>query len=343
MSWIRKRRDTTDHVYVTERLSAYLDGELSPQEQRAVSQHLATCQTCRWQFDSLQQTVQWTRELPTIPVPRVFTIPAPAQPVPAARQRRGWMPLLQGATALIALLLVIVVAGDVMLTGVLGPGNVPASSAPALAPQSEPVMELSVADVVPTQETEKVEKEIVLGSESAAEERVAEADGVPVPQAVSPTQDPGGEPEAPLMMEADIAPTQPPEAGIMTAMGGGSADAQEKSSERAAAPQPSMVEESAGEAESAADMAGPTATRAPANTPTAVSTVPALPTVVPTIVVEARKLLPTVESDPGLQTVALLRQPYVTWLRGAECVLGVLLVTLATITVATVLQRRRSR
>jgi hypothetical protein len=205
------------------------------------------------------------------------------------------------------------------------------------------VTELSVADVAPTQEVEKVEKEIALESESAVEERAAEADGAPAPQAVSPTQDPGGEPEAPLMMEADIAPTQPPEASVMTAMGGGSADAQEKSSERAAEPQPSMVEERAGEAEPAADMAAPTATQAPANTPTAVPTAPALSTVIPTIVVEARKLLPTAEGDPGLQTVALLRQPYVIWLRGAECVLGVLLITFATITVAAVLQRRRSR
>ena len=139
MSWVRKRRNTTDHQYVEEQLSAYLDGELSPQEQGAVSQHLAACNACQWQFDTLQQTVQWARELPTIPVPRVFAISAPARPVPAPRQRSGWLPLLQGATALIALLLVVVVAGDIMLAGVP-----PTGSAPALAPQSEAVMEMAV-------------------------------------------------------------------------------------------------------------------------------------------------------------------------------------------------------
>ena len=338
MSWVRKRRDKTDHGYVTDRLSAYLDGELSPQEQRAVSQHLAACQACRWQFDSLQQTVQWTRELPTIPVPRVFTIQARAQPVPVPRQRRGWLPLLQGATALIALLLVLTVAGDIMLTGVLPTGTAPAGSMPALAPQPEAVMEQAVADIVPTQEAEQVEKSIVLESEAMVKEEAAEPGQAPEAEAALPAQGAETEAEAPMMMQADVAPTLPPEAGGMTLSGEGSTDAQEKSAERASAPPALGVEEAAEEAESAAGTAEPTATSAPTDTPTVQP-----PTAAPTAIALAPAEQPRAEDDPGRQAVVPLRQPYLTWLRGAECALGALLVALLTTTVVVVVQRRRTR
>ncbi len=343
MSWVKKRNDTSDHQYVEERLSAYLDGELSPPEKKAVSQHLAACQACQWQFDTLQQTVQWTRGLPTIPVPRVFTIPAPAQPAPAPRPWRGWVPLLQGATALIALLLVVVVAGDVMLSGVLPTGLVPAGSVPVFAPQSEAVMEQAVADVAPTRETGNVEKEIVLESEAAVEKGMAETEQAPVPQVAVPNQGPTGEPaEAPLAMEMDIAPTLPPGSGGMTAMGDSSQDTHEKSIERAAVPLAAEVEEAAGEAESAADVAGPTPTLVLASPPPQQPSATAAPTVVATIVAEARGLQP-IADDQEIQTASLLGQPYVTWLRMAECALGALFVALGTITIVAVLQRRRAR
>ncbi len=343
MSRVQKRNDTSDHQYVKDRLSAYLDGELSPPEKKAVSQHLAACQACQWQFDTLQRTVQWTRDLPTIPVPRVFTIPAPARSAPIARPWRGWVPLLQGATALIALLLVVVVAGDIMLTSVLPTGTVPASSAPALAPQSEAVMEQTVADVAPTREAGNVEKEIVLESEAAVKEGLAEAEQAPAPQMAVPSQGPTSEPaEAPLAMEMDIAPTLPSGSGGMTAMDGSSQDTQEKSTERAAVPLAAEVEEAAGEAESAAVMAGPTPTLVPTSPPPQQPSATVPPTIVATLVAEARDLQPTAD-DQEIRTAGLLGKPYVTWLRMAECALGTLFVVLVTITIVAVLQRRRAR
>ena len=339
MSWLRKRRNTTDHRYVEERLSAYLDDELSPQEQGAVSQHLAACQACQWQFDTLQQTAQWTRELPTIPVPRVFTISAPARPAPAPRQRRGWAPLLQGATALIALLFVVVVAGDIMLSGVL-----PTGSAPALAPQSEAVMEMAVADVAPTQEVGKVEKEIVLESEAAVKEGVAEPERTTASQVAAPTQEAAGEPaEAPLAMEAGVAPTLPPEAGRMTAMGGGSPDVQEKSVEQTAAPLALMDEEAVEEAEPAEKMAEPTPSLVPTILPPEQPSAAAFTTAVPTVVADARERRSVVVDDREIRTMGLLRQPVVIWLRLAECALGTVFIILGTITVVVALQRRRGR
>jgi hypothetical protein len=118
MSGRRKENGTTEHRYAEERLSAYLDGELTAQERAAVERHVAGCQACQWNLETLRQTVQWTRELPSVPVPRVFTVPVPAKPMRAPRWR--WTaPVLQGATVLAALLLFFVVAGDLVLTGTL--------------------------------------------------------------------------------------------------------------------------------------------------------------------------------------------------------------------------------
>ncbi len=112
------KRERTEHRYAEERLSAYLDGELTPQERLAVEQHLARCQACCWNLHTLQQTVRLVAGLPTVPIPRAFTIPVATRPA-RAPQPRWSLPLLQGATVLVALLLVIVVAGDLMLTGLL--------------------------------------------------------------------------------------------------------------------------------------------------------------------------------------------------------------------------------
>jgi len=111
MRWFRKRNETTEHEYVEERLSAYLDGELSQKEWAVVDRHLAACQSCQWNLATLKQTIQWTREMPAVPVPRVFTIPASAAPARRPRRNWGFVPLLQGATAIVALLLFFVMAG----------------------------------------------------------------------------------------------------------------------------------------------------------------------------------------------------------------------------------------
>jgi anti-sigma factor RsiW len=43
MSLFRKNDSKTEHQWVEERLSAYLDGELSSRERDAVEHHLARC------------------------------------------------------------------------------------------------------------------------------------------------------------------------------------------------------------------------------------------------------------------------------------------------------------
>jgi anti-sigma factor RsiW len=182
MGWFRKSSDATEHGHVEERLSAYLDGELSPQERMALDRHLARCQDCRWNLKTMRQTVQWTRELPAVPVPRVFTIPAPAQAIRAPRPRRAPVPLLQGATALVALLLVFVVAGDVMLSSFVGTAGRQLAAPmeqPAAKVEATKVVELVQETVGSEAEATAVVEEVVVTKEvqalpPSAVERAAE-------------------------------------------------------------------------------------------------------------------------------------------------------------------------
>jgi hypothetical protein len=126
-----------------------LDGELTPREVEAVEHHLETCPDCQWNLETLGQTIQWTQELPTLVVPRVFTIPVSAEPERPTRRRWSFLPVLQGATALIAVLLVFAVTGDLMF------GNLSMGSAPDTALQQE----AAPVSMEPTQVAEKTVEE----------------------------------------------------------------------------------------------------------------------------------------------------------------------------------------
>lgn len=68
-----------------ERLSAYLDGELSPAERDELDAHLRDCEQCQRELAALRQTRALLRALPTPALPRDFSLPE--QPVIAARRR----------------------------------------------------------------------------------------------------------------------------------------------------------------------------------------------------------------------------------------------------------------
>jgi hypothetical protein len=48
----------------TERISAYIDGELPPDDMRRVEYHLMSCETCRREYDDLRGVATLVRELP---------------------------------------------------------------------------------------------------------------------------------------------------------------------------------------------------------------------------------------------------------------------------------------
>jgi hypothetical protein len=174
-----KNRQATEHRYAGERLSAYLDGELSSREQGRVDRHLATCPRCRWELDTLRRTVQWAMELPAVAVPRAFTIRVPAEPVRVAR--RSWaLPALQGATALVAVLFFVALAGQALYPRFL-PASVPHAPAATLAAEALPE---------PTQAALAVEAlavEVTVEVEQIIAEAASAATAAPAGMGVAPT------------------------------------------------------------------------------------------------------------------------------------------------------------
>jgi len=241
MAWLK--RGKTEHEYTAERLSAYLDDELSPQERERVDRHLAACAECRWDLETLRQTVQWVQELPSVPLPRVFTLPASVQPERRERRRWGFAPVLQGATALVALLLVVVMAGDMLLSTIpLGDASpvpaVPVDGRVEVGMAATPAVR-ETADIValeappPTAEMERrMEKESI----RLAVEPTVPAEAPPVVQGIPLAPEEGAAAEAqpaerPPLPTATISPTataalaqaQPPAAESEPAAGEASA------------------------------------------------------------------------------------------------------------------------
>jgi hypothetical protein len=105
-----------------ELLSAYLDGELSAEEQARLGAQLAADPALQAELEALRRTVALVRELPPVRIPRNFVLPptraARPRSAPSARPRRAWTaPLLTAATAVVSLMFVAILAGDLLLSG----------------------------------------------------------------------------------------------------------------------------------------------------------------------------------------------------------------------------------
>lgn len=99
-----------------ELLSAYLDGQVTPQERRRIEAALAADPALAGALGSLRYTKALLAEAPRIPAPRPFTLNEAMLGRP--RQRRGWLAWLQpaflrGAAAVAAVMLLVLVVGDV--------------------------------------------------------------------------------------------------------------------------------------------------------------------------------------------------------------------------------------
>jgi len=305
MSW-SKSAGTTEHGYFEERLCAYLDGELTPPEVEVVEQHLETCPDCQWNLETLEQTIQWTQELPALTVPRVFTIPVSAEPERSARRRWSFLPVLQGASALIAVLLVFVVGGDLLF------GNLSTGSAPNVALQQE----AAPRDMAPTQVAEKMVEEpaaeppmmmVIEGTmvDTVMETVVVESEGV-----VTAT-------------EAPLAAT-----GAEDAWRGVEGEAAEEESplETDMAPSPVGEEAVAGGGEPVPALPEPSAL---------------LSVTEPSTITAQLALLPEVQLDEA--GAATSPEAGINWLRAIEYALGGALILLIAATLFLTIERRRAR
>lgn len=85
---------TQQEHLTTEQLSAFLDKQLTPQEQAFFDAHLQSCQRCQNALAELRRTVVLLHAMPQPPLPRSFTLPAsvsrtpqPAHPQPVRQGR----------------------------------------------------------------------------------------------------------------------------------------------------------------------------------------------------------------------------------------------------------------
>jgi hypothetical protein len=88
-------------------LSSYLDKRLAHEEQKMVEHHVMGCEACQKELDSLQEIVSLLHRVPMVTPRRSFAI-AEAKPVP----RPVTFGRLRMATAVLALILAILVGGD---------------------------------------------------------------------------------------------------------------------------------------------------------------------------------------------------------------------------------------
>jgi len=175
-----------------EMLSAYMDRALPASEMQRAQRHLAACAECRQRLESLQGVVQLLHALPAVEIPRSFVLrPADVQP---ARPSAVFV-FLRAATVAVAMMLAVVLAGDLLLRqGMLG---VPAAPAPMMerAAAPAPATLIAEAPAVTTQEA-------VLATQPAE----APAAKALVPPEQSPTEAPPATPEAGAVLERMAVP-----------------------------------------------------------------------------------------------------------------------------------------
>ncbi len=159
-----------------ELLSAYLDGEVTPEERMLVESMATGSSDVAWRLDALRQTVALVGQLPRVPLPRSFTLSeADIRPVPRdGRQAPAWWhallnPIfLRNATAVATMLFLVVLIGNVMLS-TLAPGAMAPAPTFATVVVQAPAEPLALA---PTQAT-------------ANEDTAAKAAPTPAPAALS--------------------------------------------------------------------------------------------------------------------------------------------------------------
>lgn len=180
-----RNRGKSEHDWVEQSLSAYIDDELSGTDKARVERHLRECQACARSLSTLRQTVALLKELPTVPAPRSFALrPSRVHVKPRVTAPARGYGLLKGATALAALLLVLLVGGDLafqVLGGLPMAARAPLAPAPELAFIPSPM-----PSVVPMPATE----EVPLDHEKAADEWAEEAPPVNAEAASPPVPAP---------------------------------------------------------------------------------------------------------------------------------------------------------
>jgi Putative zinc-finger len=104
----------------TEQLSAFLDKQLTPQEQAFFDAHLQSCQRCQGVLGELRRTVALLHAIPQPQLPRSFTLTAGTPRIPTTRpQQRRVLPYTLQRTMRTVSTLAAAVAVIFILSGLL--------------------------------------------------------------------------------------------------------------------------------------------------------------------------------------------------------------------------------
>lgn len=116
------------HLWVEERLSAFMDNQLAQDERARVTSHLGDCPRCRASLESLQWTLSLVKQAPAPALPRSFTLP-----VTGKESQAGGLSFtfLRAATAIATLLLCLVIGLDLFSQTRFGAAQAPSAPLPA--------------------------------------------------------------------------------------------------------------------------------------------------------------------------------------------------------------------
>ncbi len=194
-----------------ERLSAYLDGQLSPRVQARLAARLEEDADLRAALENLRATREALRSLPALKAPRNFTL-SPEMVSQPKQKSMPLVPIFRLASVLASLLFVIVVIGDVLGLG-RGVGLMqPAMEAPVVEMLVEEEQEEVVGVAAPT-ETAIAEDAAEEAREGEAEKATEEAE---MPQAEAYVEEEEAEDQAPAL-EAEATSPQATATPLATA------------------------------------------------------------------------------------------------------------------------------
>jgi hypothetical protein len=172
-----------DHTQALDLISAYLDKQVTAQEQQFMEQHLRTCADCRAQLEATRTLITALHAMPALKASRSFVLPREMARKPG-RSILMWYPALRLATAVAVVAFIVVFAGD-LLASRSGSRTAPISI-PAAAPASLAVTVQAEAQSTAQDEAQSAGQDAARGVGAA---NAAEATALPL-EAAAPAEPP---------------------------------------------------------------------------------------------------------------------------------------------------------
>ncbi|MFQ5400136.1 MAG: anti-sigma factor family protein [Anaerolineae bacterium] len=171
-----------------EALNAYLDGALTPRQQRRFEAELARNPALKAELEQRRLIKEQLRQLPRLSVPRSFTLDPAVYGRPQREPLVQLYPALRFATVLTAFFFILAITADLFVVQG-GQRSLPLTGAAqdvamvaATAPAGEPLAEAAAAEEAAAEEAaaEEAGAEIVVESETVEEIQLAEEEHAPI-------------------------------------------------------------------------------------------------------------------------------------------------------------------